>query len=155
MDEQTRCVRVADRDLQMRRVEAEAVLDLRHRILRAGLPRKTAVFEGDERAETVHLAAYHDGVVVGCLTLHPSAWQGEPAMQLRGMAVENGWQGLGVGGALLEWAQELASVPVLWCNARKPAVGFYRAHGWTVASEEFEIPTAGPHVRMVRRRIAR
>jgi hypothetical protein len=40
---------------------------------------------------------------------------------------------------------------LLWCNARVPAVPFYREMGWAVVSEPFEIPTAGPHVRMVKR----
>ena len=36
----------------------------------------------------------------------------------------------------------------MWCNARTPAVGFYQRHGWVVASEEFEVKTAGPHFKM-------
>ncbi len=42
-------------------------------------------------------------------------------------------------------------VRILWANARKPAAEFYRKYGWEIVSEEFEIPTAGPHFRMVRR----
>jgi len=44
-----------------------------------------------------------------------------------------------------------AAPRLLWCNARVPAVGFYESLGWRVVSERFEIPTAGPHVKMVRR----
>jgi hypothetical protein len=47
---------------------------------------------------------------------------------------------------------DLADGPVrqLWCNARVPAANFYRKLGWQVVSEVFEIPTAGPHVRMTK-----
>jgi ribosomal protein S18 acetylase RimI-like enzyme len=38
----------------------------------------------------------------------------------------------------------------LWCNAREPAVGFYRRMGWRVISERFHIETAGPHFKMSR-----
>ena len=44
-----------------------------------------------------------------------------------------------------------SSPPQLWCNARTPAVGFYQRMGWAVVSDVFEIPTAGPHVRMTKR----
>ena len=40
---------------------------------------------------------------------------------------------------------------LLWCNARVPAMGFYQKLAWQVVSDEFHIPTAGPHVKMVRR----
>ncbi len=37
----------------------------------------------------------------------------------------------------------------LWCNARVPAAPFYQKLGWRIVSEVFDIPTAGPHVRMI------
>jgi hypothetical protein len=42
---------------------------------------------------------------------------------------------------------------LLWCNARRtiPAAGFYQKQGWTIVSDIFEIPTAGPHVKMSKR----
>jgi predicted GNAT family N-acyltransferase len=38
----------------------------------------------------------------------------------------------------------------LWCNARMPAVGFYRRAGFEVVSDEFEVEGIGPHVVMAR-----
>jgi ribosomal protein S18 acetylase RimI-like enzyme len=71
------------------------------------------------------------------------------------MAVSPEVRGRGVGQALLEFLESglRAESPVrqLWCNARTPAVGFYERQGWRVVSEVFDIPTAGPHVRMVKR----
>jgi predicted GNAT family N-acyltransferase len=40
---------------------------------------------------------------------------------------------------------------LLWCNARTPAVRFYQKQGWTPVGEEFDVPLAGPHVRMFKR----
>ena len=34
----------------------------------------------------------------------------------------------------------------LWCNARVPALGFYRRSGFEVEGDEFEIDGIGPHV---------
>jgi predicted GNAT family N-acyltransferase len=130
------------------------VWDLRHQVLRHGLPRETAVFDGDAAETTRHVAAVAGGRVVGCATLHLNEWQGRRAWQLRGMATADDVRGRGVGRRMLAFLERevLAGSPVrlLWCNARVPAVGFYRRVGWQVASEVFEIPTAGPHVKMFR-----
>ena len=40
---------------------------------------------------------------------------------------------------------------MLWANCRTPAAVFYSKAGWIKVSDEFEIPTAGPHFKMVRR----
>jgi len=138
----------------VRRVSGEQVVDLRHKVLRAGLPRETAVFPGDDKPTARHYGAYEDDTLVGCVTLHSSQWEGGPAWQLRGMAVADGGRGRGVGKALIEFLEEDISdsgARQLWCNARVPAAAFYEKMGWRIESEAFEIPTAGPHMRMSKR----
>jgi GNAT superfamily N-acetyltransferase len=139
----------------VRAVSGDQVIGLRHVILRQGLPREEAIFPGDEADTSIHLAAFADSAVIGCVTLHLNQWQGESAWQLRGMACRGDWQSRGVGRRLVEMAERRALDGVgprlMWCNARVPASGFYRKMGWTVVSEEFEIPTAGPHVKMIKR----
>jgi GNAT superfamily N-acetyltransferase len=140
-------------DVRVRRATAAEVIDLRHAILRAGLPRETAIFPGDEKPEAIHVVAEApDGRIVGCVTLHPSTWNDAPAWQLRGMATDAVVRGTGVGRAMLDFVEQQvrseAPVRQMWCNARVPAARFYERAGWVVESEQFEIPTAGPHVRM-------
>jgi len=129
------------------------ILPLRHRILRAGLPFDAARFEGDDEPATRHYAAVSGEVILGCLSLMPSAWEGRPAWQLRGMATDAAVQGRGLGRQLLEAAvaDARAAAPerIFWCNARTSAVGFYEKLGWRVMSEPFDVPTAGWHVKMV------
>jgi GNAT superfamily N-acetyltransferase len=140
--------------LKICRAPAERLIDLRHRVLRAGLARESAIFEGDDLPTTVHIAALDGGRVIGCATVLTNSFNGERACQLRGMAVEPDAQGRGVGRKLLEEVERIARercVTLLWANCRLPAVPFYRRHGWVDASDEFEIPTAGPHIRMTRR----
>lgn len=142
--------------LQARLARAEELIDLRHRVLRSGYPRETAFFVGDNETTTRHFAVVtHDGVVVGCGTIVLSAWQDKPAWQLRGMAVDDRYRVKGVGRLVLEALEDVARSDAtlprqLWCNARTPAVGFYKKQGWEVVSEEFIIETAGPHFRMTR-----
>jgi predicted GNAT family N-acyltransferase len=142
--------------IEVRRACPEEVIDLRHRVLRAGLPRETAIFPGDDAPETVHVVAVDNDEVVGCATMIKNTWQGERAWQVRGMAVAPRLQRSGVGGLMLKQLQriaqdDVADVRLMWCNARTPAVGFYERHGWTVASDEFVIETAGPHFKMTKR----
>jgi len=140
-------------DITIRRVTVESILPLRHRILRAGLPAEAAAFDGDADASTLHYAACRGAEPVACLSLMASAWEGRPAWQLRGMATDAPEQGRGLGRRLLEHAvaegRRTAPDRLFWCNARTSAIGFYERFGWRVASERFDIPTAGPHVRMV------
>ncbi len=139
--------------VRVRRATPGEVIDLRHAVLRAGLPRETAIFPGDDAAGTVHVVAVEGDQIVGCATIVASAWNAKKSWQLRGMAVRLSYQRTGVGGMMLTQLQQIAressaAVRLMWCNARSPAVGFYKRHGWTVASDEFVIETAGPHFKM-------
>ncbi len=151
--------------IEIRRVSADAILDLRHRILRAGLPAETARFDDDDAPATFHWAAFAADEPrispispIACASVMLNSWQGEPAWQLRGMAVEDGFQRSGLGRQMLQHAEAAAAqegkASWIWCNARVPASGFYDAHGWVIASEVFDIPTAGPHVKMRKRLIS-
>lgn len=135
----------------------DAILPLRHRILRAGLPFETARFEGDEEATSRHFAARDGDQIVGCATVHlrPFSETRPVAWQLRGMAVDEAYRRGGVGSRLLDAVIDHlradGRTDLLWCRARKPAVPFYKRHGFEVVSDEYDVPTAGPHFTMVKR----
>ena len=130
------------------------IIDLRHVVLRQGLGREAAIFEGDEAPSSHHFAAFADGKCVGCATFHLNQWEGKPAYQLRGMATAADFRSGGIGTELLKLAEEtlrgVGPIRQLWCNARTPALNFYKKQGWKAIGEEFFIPTAGPHFRMTK-----
>lgn len=137
------------------RVAVDCILPLRHAVLRADLPPASACFDGDSASSTIHLAALSDGQVVACASYMVNALAGESAYQLRGMATHPAWQGQGLGRRLLDHAELLLqddAIRLRWCNARTAAIGFYARMGWVVVSEVFDIPTAGPHRRMIARK---
>lgn len=145
--------------IDIRRAQLSEIVPLRHEVLRAGLPVSEAIFAGDELPSSRHYGAFvgAEGAVrtVGCATLHASAWEDRRAWQLRGMATAPDFRRCGVGKMmLLRMQNDLLAEPdlprFLWCNARTPAIAFYQSLGWQVVSEVFDIPTAGPHVRMIR-----
>src|SRR5258708_5713131 len=145
-----------DQPITVRPAQVEEIVDLRHRVLRAGLPRHEAVFPGDELPTNHHFGAFFDlenSATLCCATFHLNSWQDQPAWQLRGMATDPAWVGRGLGRAVLNLAisriKATSPVQMFWCNARVPAIPFYEKMGWQIASERFEIPTAGPHHRMI------
>lgn len=134
-------------------VNVETILPLRQKILRSGMPGLSARFDGDDAPGAVHVAALVEGAVVGCVTFLESTFEGSPAWQLRGMAVDLSFQGTGLGRTLLEGGKQILDTVgprrPWWCNAREGAAGFYEKLGWKRVSERFEIPVVGPHYRML------
>ena len=139
------------------RVAVGQIIGLRHRILRAGLPFEAAQFPGDDEASTWHVGVFYPladekAALVSAASFMLNSYKEEPAWQLRGMATDTAYQGRGFGGKLLACAEvailKQSKARLFWCNARVPAVRFYERQGWIVDSEEFDIPTAGPHRRM-------
>lgn len=151
----TATIDIDGKQLTLGCASAEQLIDLRHAVLRDGLPREEAIFKGDADPQSRHYAAFYQGDPVCCTTLHPSTWESEPAWHLRGMATAPAFRGRGVGTALMKLLEEdlraSSVVRLLWCNARVPASRFYQKLGWVIRSDIFEIPTAGPHYRMTRR----
>jgi len=143
--------------LEVRPITAEETLPLRLAILRPGLPRETAIFPNDEAQTSRHFGAFSEGELVGVATMHFSPLLDQPdfdsAYQVRGMATVPELRGSGVGRALLEACVQAAKdsgAQWMWCNARTPAMGFYARHGFTARGGVFDLPNAGPHVRMLR-----
>src|SRR5690349_4064878 len=131
-------VRDDTRNIIICRVSVDVILDLRHRLLRAGLPKESAQFPGDEIPSTWHLAVFNlganDAPPISCASFMLNTYKDETAWQLRGMATEIGYQGKGFGGELLRCGETLitvdSNVRLFWCNARVPAIPFYQKHGW-------------------------
>ena len=149
-------------DVLIRPAAAEEVVDLRLAVLRPGFPREAAIFPLDHDPATHHFVAAARGSgggerIVGCVTIsRPRPFEDHAdAIQLRAMAVAADFRGVGVGRKLLVRVDEQVAAlppprPLMWCNARVAAIGFYQRCGWTVASDVFDSPPAGPHVKMTR-----
>ena len=140
--------------VQIEAVPVEVVLPLRRAILRANLPAEESTYAQDGMATTLHLAARAaDGEVVGVCTWFPDPLDGRDGWRLRGMATSPQVRGTGVGARLL--AEGLAEgerrgLDLVWCQARTPAVGFYRRYGFVTVGQEFLAVHGIPHYLMVR-----
>lgn len=136
-------------NLLVREVTLEQILSLRHAVLRPGCPEQEACFEGDNENGTRHFGSFSKDACIACLSLYPSTLDGVAAYRLRGMAVEPGHQGQGIGRNLLDVAIASVDHIPLWCNARTSAADFYIRAGWQQRGEEFLMDNIGPHVKMV------
>ena len=85
----------------------------------------------------------------------PREHNGQPAVQLRGMATAHSVQGTGLGGLLLEAGCDrcqAAGLPLVWARARDAALTFYLRHSFEVEGEGFiDQATQLPHHLVVRR----
>ncbi len=137
--------------MEIKKISAKETYALRSQVLRPGLPLEANFYPKDE--EGWHFGLW-DGKWISVVTAHP---EDHPQFSLpgqwriRGMATLPEFRGKGLGTLLLQHLlRETQSIPLLWCNARTPALSFYLRHGFTVESEEFSLPHIGPHRLMKR-----
>lgn len=100
------------------------------------------------------VAAFDEAELIAVGFVAPEGGPG--SWRIRGMATKPEVRGRGAGSAVLEALTTHAieqGATRIWCNARTPARRFYEQGGFTVASDEFELPEIGPHyvMELVRR----
>ncbi len=139
-------------EVTVEQVRREITYALRQGVLRPGRAWTELELPGDREPSSGHFAAYvnHEVVGVASVIAEPEA-DGPGVWRLRAMAVAPGSRGSGVGRALLGRVRDFVTRSgggLLWCNARVPAEGFYRALGFVTVSEPWDEPGIGPHVRM-------
>jgi GNAT superfamily N-acetyltransferase len=142
----------------VRRVAVEDTLPLRQRVLRPHETLEQLRLAGDDAPETGHFAAVDGGGEVrGTASVRREAPPWAPdqvgAWRLRGMATAEGYRGRGLGGEVLAAVIEHVAGHgggLLWCNARLPAVEFYRRAGFETRGDAWEEPMIGPHIAMAR-----
>jgi GNAT superfamily N-acetyltransferase len=125
--------------------------ELRRRILRIPLGLDFTARQLAEEKQDLHIAAYLDGELVGCVTLR-AVDEHRVVAQLRQMAVDPDHQGRGVGAKIVAAAEELAAergFRRIILHARETAIRFYEKAGYVATGETF-IEVTIPHRVMVK-----
>lgn len=141
---------------EVKEITADDTLPLRSTVLRDGKPFDECRFAEDSKPGSFHLGYFDDKRLVGIASFYPINFDNieEPGIQLRGMAVDEQYQGKGIGKAIVQAAyKHIGRDPAIthvWCNARKIAYRFYESQGFHFVSEEFEIAGIGPHRKMLK-----
>jgi GNAT superfamily N-acetyltransferase len=138
--------------LSVRALPIEQTRALRHAVLRPH--QDIAELAAHETAGAYAVGAY-DGeelVAVGFVAPDGDGWR------VRGMATAPPARGRGAGAAVLDALVAYATAQGatrVWAKVRTPARSLYERAGFSVVSEEFELPDIGPHVVMERQPPAR
>lgn len=136
--------------ISTRLISATETFPLRHQMR----PLRSVDNQGnseDSEPGTFHVGAFLGEKLVGIASFNQESHKDFPSTKpyrLRGMASDEGHQGLGIGRqTLLFGIAELRKRggDLLWCNAREIAFPFYEKMGLTLHGPMFDIPTIGPH----------
>jgi len=115
------------------KTEFERYYDLRWRILRAPWQQPHGSERDHHDYNAIHAMALNDeGQIIGVARLHQI---NKTTAQIRYMAVDDHWQGGGIGGALLSYLEEkarLLGVQFIKLNAREGSVEFYIKRGYRI-----------------------
>ena len=147
--------------IDIREVDVRRVKPLRTRVLRPQFEAGRLLdYDGDDSDDAHHFAALNveSGEVVGVVSYLPETLpvDGRSAeVRLRGMAVCEDLRGRGVGAHLLSTTLTKVALhhprwSAVWASARTAVIEFYANHGFESVGPRFEMPSVGPHQRMVR-----
>jgi predicted GNAT family N-acyltransferase len=139
----------------IREITAEDTYSIRQPVLRPGRPLSECMFAGDDSPDTFHLGAYKNDELIGVASFMKNSspfFKDAIQFQLRGMAVQEKFKGLGIGSKLLIHGEERLiaafSTCKLWFNARDYAVDFYKKFNYTTIGEKFDVPGVCKHIVM-------
>ncbi len=133
----------------VKRITAPETYALRSAVLRPGLPLEANYYPLD--GQGWHFGVEVEGKLVSVGTIHPEdhpQFTPQGQWRIRGMATLPEFRSRGCGTKLLLamlGQAGAAELPLIWCNARTPALPFYLRQGFTVESEEFSLPHIGAH----------
>jgi GNAT superfamily N-acetyltransferase len=137
-------------------LRADEVCSLRQLMLRPHQLVTDCSHPSDHAHDTLHAGATIAGHLASIATIVREPLHEDPSeaeWRVRGMATLPEAHGLGLGGMILQSCIEHAESRggrLIWCNARTPAVSFYRRFGFDVRGDEFMLPNIGPHYVMVK-----
>lgn len=120
---------------------------LRRDVLRKPLGLEFTVDQLASESGSLHLAAFDEDVLVGCLMLTP---KDRDTVQMRQVAVRQDHQGKGLGAAMVresEVAARYHSFKRMVLNARETALPFYLKLGYKVVGKPF-VEVGIPHRKM-------
>lgn len=139
--------------IQIKEILATDTYVVRNAVLRKGKPIETCLFPGDELPTTKHFGLFTDSLI-GVISLFENKnplFAASTQIQIRGMAVLEEFQGLGLGEKLMLNSEDFLISEediLIWFNARESAVGFYKKLGYKTIGESFEIESIGRHYVM-------
>ncbi len=126
-------------------------LGLRYEVLRRPLDLHFIPEDLEQEFTDVHVAAFHENRVVGCLILTRMKLS-EKILKMRQVAVHDRYQGKGIGKLMVHYAEKWAienHFEKYELHARDNAVPFYLTLGYQVIGNQF-VEVNIPHFKMIK-----
>lgn len=127
--------------------EHKKEIELRYKVLRQPLGLNYTQEQLDAEKDESHFAAFDGEILVGCLLMKAID---NKEIKMRQVAVDEDYQGKGVGKSLVLFSENFASensFSLITLHARKTAVPFYEKLGYKIVGDEFTEVTI-PHFKM-------
>ncbi len=140
--------------MEIKFISAEETYPLRHLVLQPHLDYESVYLDRDKDPSSLHLGVVEGGNIISIGSFHQksnSKFTHLRQYQLRKMATSPQYRNLQAGKTLLHFAIDhlkREEVALLWCNARKVALGFYQKSGFKTVGDFFEEPGFGLHKLM-------
>lgn len=122
--------------------------DLRWRILRAPWNQPKGSEQDELEGQAIHIIAVESDKIVGCGRAH---FNSDSEAQIRYMAVENEWQGKGVGKLILDELEKRViakGAKKIILHARENVVNFYEKNGYAIIKPSHTLFGVIPHYLM-------
>ncbi|MCB2223755.1 MAG: GNAT family N-acetyltransferase [Actinobacteria bacterium] len=138
-------------EFELRAITPGETYELRRALLRPHQRVHEMTWAGDDAPDTLHIGGFREDRLVGIGTAHRQPMPGlsEPqAWRIRGVAVDHGHRGYGLGEMLLRRLLEHAAASggrLVWANATAASYGFFEHYGFARRGDPFELPEVGPH----------
>ncbi len=136
-------------------ITPELTKPLRHQVLWPHIAdENNCTIDIDNRSDAIHLGTYDDERLVSILSLFQMDTPKLPDVKqyrLRAMATDPDYRGRGAGTLIVELAKYMIDdmgYDVLWCDARKVALGFYNRLEFQEIDEWYEVRNIGLHKLM-------
>ena len=130
---------------EVKEITATDTRSLRHRVLWPHIKKEEDCnIDIDSRKDAIHLGVVHEGKIVTIGSFFqmetPKLPNNAKAYRLRAMASDPNYRKMGFGEKLISNAVEVLKnrdTDVLWCDARKVAIGFYERLGFEKIDESW------------------
>lgn len=122
--------------------------DLRWRILRAPWNQPKGSEQDELEGQAIHIIAVENDKIIGCGRAH---FNSDEEAQIRYMAVENQWQGRGVGKMILDELENRVvqkGAKKIILHARENVVRFYERNGYKLVKPSHTLFGVIPHYLM-------
>lgn len=143
---------------EIKLIRPEQTRALRHKVLWPHIQEeRDCVIDIDAREDAFHLGCFDQEKLVSIgsfFQINTTKIEAAFPYRLRAMATDPEWRGKHAGSELILFALDYLKkrgVDVLWCDARKNAVGFYNSLGFEKLPQEYDVPKIGPHYFMWKR----